>query len=360
MAIIFLTSRIIFVFFAAISPLYLPLKEGYLGRELGANLPYLVWVWANFDGRHFYKIASLGYTRFNFVYFPLYPFFMFIIKKILPLSLVYIGLIISLTAFFIALYFLYKLVRLDYKKPVALLTLWTIAFFPTSYYYQSVYSESVFLLFSVISFYFAKKRSWLKSGFFAGFVTASHFSGITILPALAVEWFCQKPKKLKNLLNLFLGVWGIAAYIIFQKMRYGSFLLFIRSFSAWNREKLTFPPQVFYRYLKIFYLVDKRELVFWIAVLEFLTVISFLGLSFYLWKTKKYSYSIFIILLLAMGATSGSFIGSPRYTLHLFPAFIAISQILSKNKLLTFVYLIFSLALGFILTALFTRGYFVA
>ena len=56
---------------------------------------------------------------------------------------------------------------------------------------------------------------------------------------------------------------------------------------------------------------------------------------------------------------TGTFAGTPRYMLHLFPGFIAMALIFEKRTLLRRITIIVFFVLGAILTGLFTRGYFV-
>jgi hypothetical protein len=70
----FIGSRILFLVFTILAAVYFPIREGYLGKQFDSSVPYLVGVWGNFDGRHFLSIATEGYQKTNFAYFPLYPF----------------------------------------------------------------------------------------------------------------------------------------------------------------------------------------------------------------------------------------------------------------------------------------------
>lgn len=364
---LFIFSRILFLIFASLSPLLIPLRFGYLGSQFGERLPFLVWCWANFDGRHFLTIATQGYHNYNFVFFPFYPLLISFFARLLHIPELFAALIISCLAFFFALHLFVKLLSLDYPPRITRLALVFLVFAPTAFYFQAVYSESLFLLLLLLSFYFARKGHWIIAGFFGFFVTLTRHSGIALLPALLVEWLLQNRAhlSLRSFLKtclpaLLLSASGIFSFMLYTYFFQGDFLLFEKSFSAWGRNELTFPFQVFYRYLKIFLFVSPRLLVFWIAVLEFVSFLALSFLSLFTLFKVRVSYGVYMLTVLTLGSLSGTFLGTPRYLLHLFPAFLALSLLAAKHPRLKYSLLGLFFLLALILTSLFTRGYFVA
>lgn len=364
----FTISRLLFIGFFLLGISFLSLREGYLGDQFDSSIPNYLSVWANFDGRHFLSIATEGYQRTNFAYFPLYPLLISLLGKIIPVSDIVLGILVSLVSYFLAMMMIFKIIRLDYKKEIAYLSLGLLSFFPLSFFYHSVYADSLFLMLTVSSFYFARKGNWWLSGLFCGLSTATRLSGIALIPALFVEWYLQNQDKkdLKSRLirecmpSLILGSLGFLGYLAYLQIQFGDFSLFQKSFSAWGQNGLVFPLQVVWRYIKIFFSVNPSLLIFWIAILEFLTLILYSAISIYVFKKVRKSYGVFMMILLLLVTFTGTFAGTPRYGLHLFPLFLGLALIISKRRMFRyFTYALF-LVLGFILTALFTRGYFVA
>lgn len=359
----FFSSRLLFLLFAFLAIKFIPLQKGYLGKQFDSAAPYLAWVWANFDGRHYLEIAKIGYQRTNFAFFPFYPSLIRLTHYFLPVSHLYLGIVISLVSLFLAMIVIQKIVRLDFKEELASRTLLFLAFFSISFYYQAIYPDALFLLLSTTSFYFARQKKWLFSGLFGCLTTLTRFSGLALIPALAVEWYLQNKKIVSWRFfkeagtALFLTGFGLVLYLIYLQVFYGDFLLFQKSMIAWRQNELIFPVRVVYRYLKIFWLVDKRSLVYWVAVLEFISQFLYLGLAFYAWKRIRASYGLFMVTLLMMVSFTGTMAGTPRYLLHLFPGFIALA-LLFKNKQAIIAIIILFFILGFLFTGLFTRGYF--
>lgn len=359
----FVASRLLFLLFALLAPLFIPLREGYLGNQFDKTAPYLVWIWANFDGRHFLNIAAEGYQRTNFAYFPLYPTVIWLLDNsfFVSVSYLYLGILISSLLLLTSMFVLYKIIRLDYKDNIASLTLFFLCLFPLSFFYHSVYADSLFLLLSTSSFYFARKGNWPASGILGGLTVLTRLSGTALIPALAIEWYLQNKKfTARGLIAPSLTLLGLVIYMVYLKLNFGDPLLFQKSMSAWQQSSFVFPPQVIWRYLKIFFFVDKNLLVFWVAVLEFASLFAYLALSVYVWRRVRVSYGVFMVVLLLLISFTGTFAGTPRYMLHLFPGFIAMALLLSKRKTVWPIVTALFLLLGFIFTALFTRGYWIA
>ncbi|KKS65375.1 hypothetical protein A3A14_04625 [Candidatus Daviesbacteria bacterium RIFCSPLOWO2_01_FULL_43_38] len=370
--ILLFSSRLLFLIFAVAGTFLVTARTGYLGINLSPeNDHYLLWIWSNFDGKHYINIAQFGYQRFDFAFFPLYSVLILGISKILSIHYIPAGIIISTLSFFGGMVFLYKICLIDFDKRVASLALFFISFFPLSFFYHSVYTDSLFLLLTTASFYFARKKQWVWAGIFGGLSTATRLTGMALLPALAVEWYLQNrtlTKELRGIIILFLkkaafpltlATSGFLAYALYLHLNYGSWLLFQKSMVAWSQDKFIFPPQVIFRYLKIFFSVSPGLLEYWIAVLEFVSFFAYLFIAVYVWTKVRISYGVFMVILLILVTFTGTLAGNPRYILHLFPAFIGLSLLVRNKKPLKYAITAIFIALGFILTIIFTRGYFV-
>lgn len=166
--------------------------------------------WANWDGGHFRSIAEFGYKENQVVFFPLYPI---LIKtfSFFGFNFLWSGLLVSNMCGILALYFLYKLVLLDYSREIAQKVIFLLLAFPTAFYLAAVYSESLFLLLVTSSFYFARKKRWLISLSLAGLASATRLAGIFVILAIAVEYYFQTSTSLS-----FKALWrsSLIRYII--------------------------------------------------------------------------------------------------------------------------------------------------
>lgn len=307
----------------------IPLREGFLGPT----------VWANFDGVHYLSIAQNGYYQFEQAFFPLYPLLIRSLGRLLRGNFVLAGMMISHLSLLGVLILLWKLLALVEMEEIRKWAIVFLLFFPTSFFFGSVYTESLFLFLVLLSFYALKERKWWMYFLGASLASVTKFVGVFLLVPI-----------------------GLLIYMIYLTRSYGDPLFFIHAQPAFGAErsggKIILLPQVIFRYLKIFLTVPLKTYNYWIAVLELLTLIWVLFLLYLGWKKNLPRFWLFFSLLAVVGPTlTGSLSSMPRYALAAFPIFIIPS--LWKNKkakiiLLTIYYFLFT-----ILTILFTRGFFI-
>lgn len=359
---LFLISRLFFLLIATFSHGFVKTDPGYFGFQVSQGEPPLVWYWANMDGRHFVKIATLGYTGTNFAFFPLYPLLINIISRITALTPIISGIFISTTAMIASAFFLLKIIDVDRLKVSKFETLLLFFFFPFSFVLTSVYADALFLLMVIGSFYFARSKRWLICGAFAFFASLTRLTGVALIPALALEWWLQNRDKKIQWRGLFAPLaafMGFVAYPLYLQFQFGNWRLFQVSMSAWNQEKFVLLPQVIFRYLKIFISVSPDTLVYWVAVLELMTFTVYFLLSIYVFRKIRASYGLFMMILLLLVTFTGTLAGTPRYLAHLFPGFLGLAYLFGKHPRLRFLYYPATVVLGVILTALFAGGRFI-
>ena len=332
-------------------------------------LHFLLYPWSNFDGVHYLDIAGNGYTT-NARFMPFYPMIIKLISIFLNQNTPYgvgqffIAFLMSNLFFLAGLFILYKLVRIDYSKKI---TYWTIIFllvFPTSFFFGAIYSESLFLLLIILSFYFARRKNWFLAGAFAGLSSLTRIVGIIMFFALLVEFYLQKEKiSLKNLLYIAIAPVGTIVYTIYNKFRWGNFFYFWQAqgelANGRSVNKIIFFPQTIFRYFKILAGLPTTQYEWWIALLELLTFLLVFFLLFLAWKKKvRLSYLIFSLGCFLIPTLSGTFSGLPRYVAPLFPIYLTLA--VTNKKIVSIIYVTISIIVSFILLMFFSRGYFVA
>lgn len=381
-----MTKKIIFLFLFWRIFLFIPLivSQVFLSPRIGYGytlLPYfldksskwlshfLIYPFGNFDGVYYLLIAAKGYTV-NAGFFPLFPLSIHIatipFKDILPFEEKQYLMAISLVSlcFIAGLIIFYKLIKLDYKENVAIWSIIFLLIFPTSFFFASIYSESLFLLLSLLAFYFARKKRWFLAGIMGALLSATRFVGIAILPALLYEYFKENKNKLTiKILPLFLVPLGLLGYVFYNLQRWGNPFYFIESQGnfANNRsvDSIVLLPQTLFRYIKILFSVKPNIYEWWVAFFELSFCIFALILLYIAWKKRvRFSYILFGVLCFIIPISSGTFSGLPRYIAVIFPIFIALALI--KNKFFKIIYSTISIILLFIFFMLFSKGYFIA
>lgn len=330
---------------------------------------FLMYPFANFDGAYYLLIAAKGYTV-NAGFFPLFPLSINLVSSIFQNTLPFTSTQYFLSIFLVSVFFLtslivfLKLIKLDYKENIAIWSIIFLLIFPTSFFYGAIYSESLFLLLSLLSFYFARKKMWFLAGIFGGLLSATRIVGIAIFPALLYEYFKnEKNKSIVKLLSIFLTPLGLIAYIFYNFQKWGNSFYFIQAQGnfANNRsvESVVLPAQTVVRYFKILISVNPGIYEWWVAFFELSSFIFAVSLLVVAWKKRiRVSYLIFGALCFIIPASSGTFSGLPRYILTIFPLFIALALI--KNKTFKIIYCVISAILLFIFFMLFSKGYFIS
>ena len=392
--ILFIIWRISLFIFAFIGGLFLPFTPRFPYSEtllVPTQLPYWIWSFANFDGVHYITIANSGYmAQFTQVFFPLYPLIIRFVKTVLFDNYALIsGLLVSNVSFLISLFIFARLLEIDYKKDQILWIIVILLTFPSSFFFGGLYSESLFFLFIISSFYFARKKHWLYSGLFGALSSAARLAGIFLLPSLLWEWYQQtKTKTLKvktpakntksyhyftkifnftyHLLHspiLYIVPLGFIIYMIYLQINYHDYLYFWHAQPVFGASRsgtnIILLPQVIWRYIKIFTSVPPTVDSFFIPFLEFFATITALIILFYSFRLSiRRSYIIFAIFSVLVPTLTGTFSSMPRYILVAFPIYIVLGTI--KSKPVKLIILSINLLLLSILTILFTRGIWVS
>lgn len=344
---------------------YFPTSGAYLYTEKNVVLsPSWLWSRANFDGMHYIDIARRGYGLYQQAFFPLYPKVVNLVSHLFMGQTLLAGWVVNLVCLYLGLFFFYKLLKLDFSEKISRRTLIYLLIFPTAFFFSMIYTEALFFLLIISSFYFARTKRWWLAGIFGGLASATRLVGIFLLPALAFEWWQQKKiKNLSTLIPLLLIPAGLLYYMRFLSVSCGDSLMFIhvQNFFAVGRtpERVILLYQVFWRYFKMLITVDRGTLTYFVVILEALSAIAFLFLGVFVFLRRWYSYLIFMVLAYFTPTFTGTFLSMPRFVLVLFPGFILLSLWAEKYKWLRILYPILAISLLIFCLLLFTRGYWV-
>lgn len=340
---------------------FFPLKNDLFSYDL----PHFISSFGNFDGIHYILIAKYGYSMYEQAFFPLYPVLIRLFSFITH-NEVFSGILISNLCLLVAIYFLPKLLR-EIKIPDKNI-FWTLIFlllFPTSFFLNSLYTESLFLMLFVLSLYFYLKKRYFLSSIFSIFLSLTKFMGVFIsVIYLSIIKGEKNVIKLAPILASFLGLF-LYSFYLFRTTGDPFFFLNSQPFFGGNRStSLIFFPQVVFRYLKILfsqefnfqYFVAFMELIFFVVIL-----ITLLIFTFYSMKKKNrvlIAVNLFSLINLLVPTLTGTFQSLPRYALISLGFFIALSYI-QNNFIKTLILLIFIL-FHVILLSFFAQGYFIS
>lgn len=386
---LFLLWRVFDFLILYLAPKFIP----YLGffpyaSELKKfHLPQWVYSLGNFDGVHYLKIASQGYEQYEQAFFPLYPILIRLVNFIINNALVS-GLLISNILFLLGLWVSSKyqqLISTNFSR----FQLVFLLLFPTSFFFGAVYTEGLFFFLVVASLYFLEKKNYFLAGLFGFFASLASFMGIFLLIPFVIYSLRSLMLNKKNLYFIlytpysilcFFPILGFLLYAAYLWQTTGDLLFFLNSqpiFGAQRSVNIILLPQVYFRYLKIFFTssLDFRYLVslFEFIIFTFVFVVLVIDLlrnclplearrakweKLKIQNSNRFALSIFSLANLLVPALTGTFSSIPRYALLSISFFLIFARI--KNHWIKLLIAAIFLILHIIVLGFFGQGYFVS
>ena len=300
-----------------------------------------------FDSGWYFGVARNGYAyvengRSNLAYFPVYPLLMRYVGRLFGpgASNVYLGgIVVSWTAFVLAMVVLYYLARLDLPAWRAERAVLLTAVFPFAFFFGVVYTESVFLLFTLLGFYAFRTRRWLWGGLAGGVATATRVNGIFILPALAwMAWRTVRPEGRDRVLafgGVALAASGLGLYSLYVYSLSGNPLEWAASIQRWGYHPGGSPLLAPFRLVRALavhpyaFLAGERMAIY--DTLNGVTALAFAASVPFVWRRFGAGYGLFMIANLWLPLSSGQYEGLGRYCTVLFPSFIWLASLRSRT-----------------------------
>jgi hypothetical protein len=336
--------------------------------------------WANWDGGWYSAIATRGYfTPAATSFFPLYPIAIWLGTNLGGGPAIW-GIAISVPALLPALWFLYELTERLFDRRAARVAVLALALFPSAFFLNAVYTESLFLLATIGTIWALHvRRSLVAACIFAYFAMLTRNVGLVLLVPLAWHWFQQRRELgWRSTLLVGFSVSGLAAYMFYLWQVRGDPLYFaVAQRETWGRAftnpidtlgkawttgvfgaRYAFHPHVMFDGTNpepAFKAADTFNLIL-LFVLVFVLVLAVGRLPFDLWL---YSALVMAAPMLTpspfWALTSFS-----RYFLAAFPLFCVIGLELSRRPILRWAILAASATWGVYLTLLFVTWRWVA
>ena len=322
-------------------------------------LPRFFWLWANLDGGHYISIARDGYYEFEHGFFPLYPLAIRLVRSITQFPYVISGLVVTYTSFWIFLKWFWRLLRLDFSEHDSRRMIVIFFSFPVAFYLLAVYTDAMYLMLTILCFWFARKRQWWRAGIVGGLTALARFPGIALFPALLVEVFSAGRQNRRFPFQIFLIPLATLGFLLYVQMAEGDWRLFISSMGVWKQSQYVFPLQTAFRYVNILGTARDIHLVYLVSAIEFIASFGAITLLVIGRKLVRASYLVYAASYLVIPLSSGTFQGMPRYVMHTFPLLIILALLL-KKKWYAPILGVLSFALHLIFVAYFSQGHFIS
>ena len=282
------------------------------------------------DSYWYLDIVDHGYylktdnTLANVVFFPLYPALIKVLGTILLGNFVLAGWILSMAFLVASCTYLYRFVKefhpdIDPELPVILMLI-----FPTAFFFNVVYTESIFLFLTIATFYYAFRKDFVLASGIAFLGALTHSNGVFL--ALPIIWKLGEDIGWKNLAHpktwgklwpVLLAPIGSFLFLGYDYLQFGDPLLFFKIQRNWgraftiNREHFSLfsHPSITNMGIDIF-----------LAVFIISAVVA-------VWRKLSPWYAIFMSTTLIAAFTSGTLMSVGRYSLVMFPLFILLAGV---------------------------------
>ncbi|HEV8310974.1 MAG TPA: mannosyltransferase family protein [Methylomirabilota bacterium] len=211
--------------------------EVYLGQSLS------IATWVRWDSWWYLNVVERGYWfdptgKSNVAFFPLFPLTIKALTAVTGNQVV-AGLLIANLAAVGGVIAFWVWVR-DQAGPVAAerAVLWLLVF-PFSFFFHSIYAESLFFLLATLAFIAAGRKRWPLAGLWGGLAAATRPMGVLLFPAFAWplyrRWRAGHDVEMKDVLGVCLVPAGLAAYAVYLWLAFGNPLAFWDAHAnGWN------------------------------------------------------------------------------------------------------------------------------
>ncbi|MGZ3496448.1 MAG: mannosyltransferase family protein [Vulcanimicrobiaceae bacterium] len=331
------------------------------GTHVQESSSLLLNVWGRWDAVHYLNIATIGYHGTDMAFFPLYPLLIRILGNLIGNHLV-AGIIISTSAFFFGLLYLYKLVEHEFgDRTVARHAIFYVSIFPTAVFFSAVYTESLFFMLTVASFYYMREHRWLLAGIIGLLAAMTRVEGVLLVVPFVIEWYTAYRGDLKrglvNLLPAALIPCGLGVYMAYLWVLNGDPLYFSHVQIHWNRHFAAPWTAVINTFHKIAHASSSVTVAQ--QSLELVFTALMIGVLIAGWRQLRPSYVAYMALSILVPMSTSSLMSMPRFALVLFPMF-AILALWGRRPSVNNVIVALSLPLLGLFTVLFADWYWVA
>lgn len=334
-----LTVRLMSASVGIASTLSFPLHQPETFTVLEAHDPF--WdSFARYDSGWYYSIAHDGYRylpgeRNNLAFFPVYPLLMRAGGRLLGGEQPHFyqaGIAISWLAFFGAMVMLYRLARLDVDEDSAHRAVLYAAVFPFALFYGRVYTESLFLLLTLIAFHSFRTGRWTVGAVTGALAVATRPNGILIAPAVAwIAWRAagsDRGRQAQAIAAIAAVCAGLAAYCAYVYALSGSPLEWMASIQRWDYHPGGAPWSSLIALARQLvrrphdFLMEPNGLY---DTLNGVTAMIVGASVPFVWHRLGAAYGLYMALSLLLPLSSHEFEGLGRYSAVLFPFFIWMS-----------------------------------
>jgi len=297
------------------------------GQHVQESSNILLNVWGRWDAVHYLNIATQGYQGTDMAFFPLFPLLIRVLGRLVGNHLI-AGILISNGSFFFGLLFLYKLLEHEYDRTVARRAIFYVSIFPSAVFFSAVYTESLFFMLTVASFYYMRAHRWWLAGAIGFLAALTRVEGVLLVVPFAIEWYSQyKPRLRAHIAQLVpsgLIPLGLFVYMAYLWVLVGDPLYFSHVQVHWNRHFA--PPwvSIINSFHAIFTATSGQAIAGQAIELAFTALM--IGVLIGGWRLLRPSYIAYMALSILVPMSTSSLMSMPRFALVLFPMYAILAR----------------------------------
>jgi Gpi18-like mannosyltransferase len=293
------------------------------------------------DALWFLRIATTGYDAGDgsAAFFPLYPLVVRVVSWIVGGRPLLAATLVSNASFFGALLVLYDLTVREFSEAVARRTIVYMAVFPTAFFFLAPYSESLFLLLSLLAFREARRDRWPSAAVAGALAALTRSIGIVLVPALLIVAF-ERYRVNGGRLGPRLAwasavVIGPLTYLAWWSVAHGEALAPLHAQANWQRVA-DFPLLTLWRAtLMAFGGLGVVDPAYWIIdLLVTGVVIAAVVIG---WRRLPLQYLIYalgcLLIPLSYAYEPRPLLSMPRFAAVVFPAFWVMADATERGRL---------------------------
>ena len=335
-----------------------------LTHDVGA----LTDVWARWDSVPYLQIAEHGYggEKGSPAFYPLYPWLVGGVGRVLGGHYVVAGVAVSLAATLVAFVLFHRLARRHLDADGANRALLYLALFPAALFLQAVYAESLFLALALGAFLAAERDRWPLAWLLVGLALLTRPTGIALVPPLAVIAWRSSGRRAAAA-SFVLAPLVFVAYPLVLHEQLGDARAFLHAERFWHRTVSVFGPldgvwqALHAAWAGVLQLtVGSQTHWYWTPVnpartatlnlelLAYLVVLVALGVV--AWVKIGAPYGVYVAASLAIPLSAPSdlypLLSLPRFGLAMFPVFFALAAVTRREAIHTAVLSVSAVFLG--------------
>jgi hypothetical protein len=297
--------------------------------------------WARWDAAHYVNLAKYGYGADNpsphggLGFFPLFSLLMrglveFFRISPTPTHLAFAGIVIANVCFFLSVPLFTRMAAEQFGDTSARNAVLLLCIMPFSFFFSAAYSESLFLLLSLISLACARSNKWWWAAAAAGLASGSRLVGLALLPSiLYLAW--RRRASLRDLAAIVLiAPSGLVAFFVYTALKFNNIFAYFDAQATWGGwdEHVRFYATLFLRHPREVIHGDPRHLIIFLNVVLAVLFLAFVPL---VWKQLDPATALFTTLLIVVqGAFTWVSLG--RYLLPAVGVYFVAGALLTQPR----------------------------